>query len=366
MRFVANHEQQIRVLRPDCVFFATNLLAGESAGDADAILLPTSFALPESRDVLQSVVDNEGDAAALGAYCSAAALGLIPSALVRTCLKGIFVEYLGARSDAELVELCVGATLSMPVCLQRRAFFVCVRAALDAMDYDLVEFQKLWVELYQFADCKHTLLRLVAIALPATWSSQDAASAERLDVFEAFASKFAEQGSEEGFFPRRDRVARLGQTRGTSSYSAPTPLGNDTTKNTGVALRMAPLLKDNRSPGVDGPSAGTEVANERRETVHCILRERYKYTEDPETGLLSPPAKSDEKDGMLQKTIEALGQQLYSEQLHFVMELIQNADDNEYPPGVVPSLSMELDEGQRHLLVRNNECGFSEGTSQCV
>lgn len=354
LRFVANHEQQIRVLRPDCVFFATNLLAGESAGDSDAILLPTSFALPESRDVLQSVVDNEGDAAALGAYCSAAALGLIPSALVRTCLKGIFVEYLGARSDAELVELCVGATLSMPVCLQRRAFFVCVRAALDAMDYDLVEFQKLCVELYQFADCKHTLLRLVAIALPTTWSSQDAASAERLDVFEAFASKFAEQGSVEGFFPRRDRVARLG-------YFAPTPLGNDTTPNT---LRMAPPLKENRTPGIDGHSDGTEVANERRETVHCILRERYKYTEDPETGLLSPPAKSDEKDGMLQKTIEALGQQLYSEQLHFVMELIQNADDNEYPPGVVPSLSMELDEGQRHLLVRNNECGFSEGMLQ--
>jgi hypothetical protein len=48
---------------------------------------------------------------------------------------------------------------------------------------------------------------------------------------------------------------------------------------------------------------------------------------------------------------------LYSKKTHFVLELVQNADDNEYPSGVMPRLTIRLTP-ERIVLV-NNETGFT-------
>lgn len=64
---------------------------------------------------------------------------------------------------------------------------------------------------------------------------------------------------------------------------------------------------------------------------------------------------------------------LYQKDLHFVMELVQNADDNEYDEGEVPELEFVLVEAdlagvgvEWTLLVLNNEIGFSRANVESL
>ena len=59
-----------------------------------------------------------------------------------------------------------------------------------------------------------------------------------------------------------------------------------------------------------------------------------------------------------------ISKDLYSEVTHFIMELVQNADDNTYPEGVTPSLILELK--GRVLSIRCNEVGFSEANVRAL
>ncbi|KAL1527865.1 hypothetical protein AB1Y20_009241 [Prymnesium parvum] len=62
--------------------------------------------------------------------------------------------------------------------------------------------------------------------------------------------------------------------------------------------------------------------------------------------------------GGLQRSIHRLAEELYAGSAHFVLELIQNADDNKYMEGVVPSLRIIA--AKDHLRFDNNELGFTE------
>jgi hypothetical protein len=65
-------------------------------------------------------------------------------------------------------------------------------------------------------------------------------------------------------------------------------------------------------------------------------------------------------------SVETLAHELYAKDTHFVFELIQNAEDNDYNPEIPPSLSFAVRqqgiEGEAGLvlIVRNNETGFEE------
>ncbi|KAK9080568.1 hypothetical protein SSX86_000326 [Deinandra increscens subsp. villosa] len=68
----------------------------------------------------------------------------------------------------------------------------------------------------------------------------------------------------------------------------------------------------------------------------------------------------------LHQAVKNLSAELYAKDVHFLMELIQNAEDNEYPEGVDPSLEFVITSkditntgAPATLLVFNNEIGFS-------
>jgi len=48
----------------------------------------------------------------------------------------------------------------------------------------------------------------------------------------------------------------------------------------------------------------------------------------------------------------------FTPRIHFLLEFIQNADDNRYAADVIPTLSLTLDNS--HLYISYNEVGFSE------
>jgi len=60
----------------------------------------------------------------------------------------------------------------------------------------------------------------------------------------------------------------------------------------------------------------------------------------------------------LQNSISQLANDLYSDGIHFVLELIQNADDNKYSSGNKPLLRFVIDEEK--ILIQNNEKGFTK------
>ena len=60
----------------------------------------------------------------------------------------------------------------------------------------------------------------------------------------------------------------------------------------------------------------------------------------------------------LGRALEKISTELYSKDTHFLLELLQNADDNEYTAGLIPTIEFTL--SQRWVLVRNNENGFRE------
>ena len=84
-------------------------------------------------------------------------------------------------------------------------------------------------------------------------------------------------------------------------------------------------------------------------------------------GLSADPASHDviaNMRGQLDGALKLLSQELYAKDVHFVLELIQNAEDNTYPSDVVPEVRFTLTEDA--ILVQNNENGFSEANVRAL
>jgi len=63
-------------------------------------------------------------------------------------------------------------------------------------------------------------------------------------------------------------------------------------------------------------------------------------------------------------SLRHLGADLYSSSLHFIHEIVQNADDNNYAKNVTPTLCITVSE--EHIIISNNEIGFLARDVQSV
>uniref|UniRef100_A0ACD5U2C3 Uncharacterized protein n=1 Tax=Avena sativa TaxID=4498 RepID=A0ACD5U2C3_AVESA len=75
----------------------------------------------------------------------------------------------------------------------------------------------------------------------------------------------------------------------------------------------------------------------------------------------------------MHQAVNYLSQELYSKDVHFLMEIVQNAEDNEYPDGVAPSLEFLVtlkditgSGVSSTLLIFNNERGFSKSNIESI
>ncbi|GFH28446.1 DUF3883 domain-containing protein [Haematococcus lacustris] len=99
----------------------------------------------------------------------------------------------------------------------------------------------------------------------------------------------------------------------------------------------------------------------RREVVEAIRREEFGIGLQLEGAAASLREVQNARMG---RALSRLSQELYSRDSHFVLELVQNADDNSYPPGVTPTLQFVLHEDR--ITVLNNEVGFSEANLRAL
>lgn len=66
----------------------------------------------------------------------------------------------------------------------------------------------------------------------------------------------------------------------------------------------------------------------------------------------------------LNNALRLLSEDLYSKKSHFVLELVQNADDNSYAKGVTPELTLHVSADR--LVLTNNEVGFNEDNISAI
>lgn len=88
---------------------------------------------------------------------------------------------------------------------------------------------------------------------------------------------------------------------------------------------------------------------------------------EKEPGECLPKASTSNSPSILFSCISfSLSKDLYSSDSHFVLELVQNADDNVYGSDVTPSLQMTLDLDSNTLVVACNESGFEESQVKAI
>eukprot|EP01117_Protostelium_nocturnum_P014424 TRINITY_DN5485_c0_g1_i2.p1 TRINITY_DN5485_c0_g1~~TRINITY_DN5485_c0_g1_i2.p1 ORF type:complete len:1160 (+),score=445.11 TRINITY_DN5485_c0_g1_i2:744-4223(+) len=102
-----------------------------------------------------------------------------------------------------------------------------------------------------------------------------------------------------------------------------------------------------------------EVANRDFEEM-LKVEDPLKVTESKAKEFIFQLKEEREKQTWMRKSIcgslKHLGAELYSSPLHFLHELVQNADDNSYSDSVIPILEFRIT--PTHLYIHNNERGF--------
>jgi len=68
----------------------------------------------------------------------------------------------------------------------------------------------------------------------------------------------------------------------------------------------------------------------------------------------------------LDSALQKLSEDIYSSSSRFILELIQNADDNHYLPEQSPSFALELNPSERFVYSYNNEMGFTEANVRSI
>ena len=61
-----------------------------------------------------------------------------------------------------------------------------------------------------------------------------------------------------------------------------------------------------------------------------------------------------------------MSEDLYAKDTHFVLEFIQNADDNSYAPEDSACVELSLDSATRRLMIICNEQGFSAENIEAI
>ena len=327
-------------------------------GTDDCVPLPQGIPSVEvSGRLMQALQTKQYSLAA--SYCMAASMTLIDETTVSSAVNAFFLqsyESLGADAMDRLSDLSLQLASTLPrTCRagQCAVLRLCLKAlaAAGKINFDTAQHCVWQAALRSGAAGLHLVRLLVSVGM--------AASVE---------------------FPVFAQCAKEWSTNGVSIISRATAESERRDKESSVAEESAPskfALSEERSQVVDVVANGTDKdenvsfkeagemalavpVSEQKALILNLLEEKYHYTQG---GLVRPAAESPE-GRQLQQAMMLLSATLYSSQVHFVMELIQNADDNSYLPGVTPTIRLEL--FPHAVVVYNNEQGFSDKNIKAI
>nr|XP_043606109.1 protein NO VEIN-like isoform X1 [Erigeron canadensis] len=125
---------------------------------------------------------------------------------------------------------------------------------------------------------------------------------------------------------------------------------NDDCKRDRMMTQKVQVVDDSCIPPMLDPESEVNAAN----IIKSIRMEEFgldPYISVTESRVL------EKQHARLGRALHCLSEELYSQDSHFLLELVQNADDNVYPRKVEPTLTFILQE--KSIVVLNNENGFS-------
>ncbi len=108
--------------------------------------------------------------------------------------------------------------------------------------------------------------------------------------------------------------------------------------------------------------ANTEQKRTPRQVIDRIRTHNFLLDIDSASDMVKEGALN--LQTQLNNALKLLSEDLYSKKSHFVLELVQNADDNDYASGVTPHLTLEVTPSR--LVVVNNETGFTESNVKAI
>ncbi|KAH8697486.1 putative heterokaryon incompatibility protein [Talaromyces proteolyticus] len=107
-----------------------------------------------------------------------------------------------------------------------------------------------------------------------------------------------------------------------------------------------------------------ELARRKGTFTHAFRREAKEEAKNGRKGMLQAIEGSEEIREDLAKALKIISTDLYASRARFLMEVIQNADDNKYAEGETPTLSITV--SPKHVKIECNEEGFSRENIQAL
>jgi hypothetical protein len=154
---------------------------------------------------------------------------------------------------------------------------------------------------------------------------------------------------------------RANQTQQLTLSSADRNEPGRTQPSTVIAHESPRSAYGGASSTADCSSGGTISADTERSCSElcAYIRKRFGIGLDTDESLDAGTRSAfQEVRGGFQRSIHRLAEELYAGSAHFVLELIQNADDNRYAEGATPALHVTVAAGR--VRFDNNELGFTE------
>ncbi|KAJ3090554.1 hypothetical protein HK102_003386 [Quaeritorhiza haematococci] len=153
-------------------------------------------------------------------------------------------------------------------------------------------------------------------------------------------------------------VAHEAASHATSHLSTPrdSAVAYAKSSSNGSSNQQQPMDTTSDDPGYDAEKEAVPsmTVEECRAVVEEIRREEFGFGVD----LGSHGNRVlDVQLSRNSRALQRLSHELYTKDTHFVLELLQNADDNKYPRGIKPTIKFHISEDC--IVVGNNEVGFS-------
>lgn len=343
--FIIENNEIIRSKIPNKVFY-------HMSGTNDCILLPfiESNALPDSEmntfyDPLKQALlcKNYREAAS---WVLAGTLSFVDHDIIRSMLKDYFLtifENSGTQAMDELLTNYLGISFALPPqCDLRNVLKVCLTAICETTKNSYDGMQRATTRFLKFGQQQDSMNRLEMIR---RLSIVGATSKREFGVFYEFSKEWL-----------NGKIPFVANTSSNSTEHQELLNGGSRGNDLMSIEKDNSELLDYCVVNIAESQMIENKSDDAKDFVLELLKNDFHYSVTDTGTLVRPPVESSE--GIkLQKALDLLSGSLYSSNVHFVMELIQNTDDNIYHQNTSPTVKLEL--YPHAIVVHNNEIGFS-------
>jgi hypothetical protein len=293
----------------------------------------------------------------LGAWCLAAHMGLVHTAdfklMLRDCLQSMHDD-----DDDKLIFLVVQTSLAMPSTTRGSVLILLLETLSEITRLSLKDLQgKLFFS--HFKDTSSASSRASLVSL----TSDVRHLKEFSELAHLVFTKLSEQAERAESYHLRevsaldsdDRISdssdtwKDSQTVSIEGTAEEEQGGIDITTVSCSLAPPAPCVASNVSLAV----GLAELRVQRRVFINQLLMDKFDYD------ALGNRTTSEKYDSLLRNTTRFLASGIYfNDAVHFIYELIQNADDSEFAEGVTPSVIIEIN--QTEMRFHTNEKGWQE------